>query len=143
MTSCGDAHDAAADGNRQHFGAVDPGDGVDEAVVADDEQINAEDSETFANLVVGMLKFPLQDGAVDFGANNPGHAGQKHVAAAPAVGQKDNGNGRGQERAGAPDGSEGEDRVGRDAEGLVEGGLVVLSKVSKRNRIQYVWERLT
>lgn len=116
----GNAHDAAADGNGQDLGAVDPGDRVDEAVVADDKEVNAQYSKTLADLVVRVLELPLQDGAVDLGPDDPGHAGQEHLAAAPAVRQEEDGDSRGQEGAGAPDGGQGEDRVGRDAEGLVE-----------------------
>lgn len=125
MAGGGDAHDAGANGNGQDLGAVDPGDGVDEAVVADDKQVDTEQGESLADAVVGVLEFPLHDGAVDLGPDDPGHAGEQHLAAAPAVRQEEDGDGGGQEGAGAPDGSEGEDRVGRDAEGLVERGCFV------------------
>lgn len=81
-------HDLTSQGDWQYLCPVQPGSGVEHTVVCDDEQIDSENGETFADSVVGVLELLLHHSCVDLNEDDARKSGKNHLATTPLVGEE-------------------------------------------------------
>jgi hypothetical protein len=92
--------------------------------IHDDKQIDSQNSEALADLVVGILEFSLHDCRIDFDDHDSSQASENHGPASPLIGKEFGRYGVGNKRASAVYARKSEDGGRVDPERPVENRLV-------------------